>query len=155
MRSAQTSNKDAELIASLVSSWHETRRWAEALLTEALGLAEPMDVLEQPRRGRHQIEGTDWWYRTHGSGVDVFQPGNMGGIDFDFAKYEIDRYRLRFFMIKQFNAGNLEKSDYRPLLQDEARWDAAFDSWSRLQHDGPLARCGRAVLRLFGRIQDH
>jgi len=121
-------DRDVELVTTLRAEWHSTRIWAEKLLVEALGIEDPMGVLQHPHRGRHQLQGTDWWYRTHGIGVDLFQEGNKGGIDFDFDKPEVDSWRLRIFLVKQLNAGNLKKSDYRPLVQDQGRWDTAIDT---------------------------
>jgi hypothetical protein len=59
--------------------------------------------------------------------VDITKPGNKGGIDFDFDKPEPDEWRLREFLIKQLNDGNLTKKIYRPLLQDKKRFSLAFD----------------------------
>ncbi len=126
---------DAKLVVALAARWRSTRVWAEQLLVDGLGLARAEDVLLGPHRGLRQLPGTAWWYRTHGVGVDVFQPGNKGGIVFDFDKPKPCGWRLRLFLVKQFNAGNLRKADYRPLVQDQARWHAAVDASSIAMHD--------------------
>ena len=118
-------DRDVDLVKELASSWLATRLWAERLLDDSLELQRPEDVLLKAHRGRRQLPGGPWWYRTHGVGVDVFQPGNKGGIDFDFDVPMPDACRLRIYMVKQLNGGNLRKRDYLPLLQDQARWDAA------------------------------
>lgn len=115
---------DAQAIVELVKLWHATRRWAEELLVEKLRVNSARDVLEA-HRGRAQLPDSDWWYRTHGVGVDVFQHGNVGGIDFDFDKPAPDSWCLREFLIKQLNAGAVAKRVYRPLLQDRERWARA------------------------------
>lgn len=119
------SMNDTEAVKALVVNWHETREWAEKLLVQAFDLNVASDILHRTNRGNKQIPGSEWHYRTHGVGVDIFKPGNKGGIDFDFDKPTPDPWRLRCFMIKQYNAGMLPKKTYRPLIQEEDRWDAA------------------------------
>ena len=67
--------------------------------------------------------------------MEITQPGNKGGIDFDFDKERPDGGWLRYFLIKQFNAGLLRKSAYRPLLQDSARWQVAVDVFVKSRDD--------------------
>ena len=116
---------DVQAMHDLIKMWHTTRRWAEELLVEKLGVSSARDVLEF-HRGRARLPESDWWYRTHGVGVDVCQPGNVGGIDFDFDSPSPDSWRLREFLIKQLNAGAVPKRVYRPLLQDRERWERAI-----------------------------
>lgn len=118
-------NNDLELVENLVEQWKSTRQWAEQMLVDSIGLASAEEILETEHRGNNPIPGTNWFYRTHGVGVDVYQHGNKGGIDFDFDKPEPDEYGLREFMAKQYNAGALTKRDYRPLMQDGKRWTKA------------------------------
>ncbi len=58
-------------------------------------------------------------YRTHGVGVDIYRTNTVGGIDFDFNKPEPDEWRLRIFLEKQYNDGNLPFDEYRDLYADE------------------------------------
>lgn len=115
--------RDQELLAELVRQWHSTRKWAEQLLVDSLGLSKPEDVLQGPLRGHHKIPGSPWQYRTHGNGVEIFQDGNKGGIDFDFDEARPCTWRLREFLVKQLNAGQLRKADYRPLAMSSERWE--------------------------------
>ena len=116
-----------EAINLLVKNWHATRRWAEELLCSSLAISSASDVLNEPFKGTHSIPGTEWTYRTRGIGVDISKPDSKGGIDFDFDKPNPDEWRLRFFMIKQYNDGKLKKSDYRQLMQDEDIWKRSYD----------------------------
>jgi hypothetical protein len=52
--------------------------------------------------------------------VDVFKTPDVGGIDFDFDKPNPDLWRLRIFIERQVNDGNLSYDSYRELLDDEA-----------------------------------
>lgn len=117
--------KDTDLIEMLVDQWRVERDWAEKLLVATLGLDSAEEVLQRRFRGKHIIPGTEWSYRTHGYGVDITKEGNRGGIDFDFNRPEPDAWRLRVFLVKQYNDGALTKKHFRPLLQDQQRWDAA------------------------------
>lgn len=126
--STTPSVSDEHAIRELICLWNETRLWAERLICSGLGLQSPEQILEKPHRGKHQVSGTMWFYRTHGGGVDIFQEGNVGGIDFDFAVEGPDPWRLRIFLVKQYNAGALRKRIYRPLLQDRQRWEKAVDT---------------------------
>jgi len=110
-----------------MEKWRSTRLWAEQLLIDHFGLASASDILNTEFRGKNSIPNTKWNYRTHGFGVDISQSGNRGGIDFDFGETEPDEFRLREFMIKQYNAGSIPKKEYRPLIQDEERWRSAVN----------------------------
>ena len=127
-------DQDVELVRRLIRSWYSVREWAEQLLVEHLGLQDARDVmLHRPRVG--ELPGTPWRFRQHGVGVEVTQPGNKGGIDFDF-DHPLDAGWLHNFLVKQFNGGQLPKRDYRPLLQDRSRWDAAVAVAMRMPNDG-------------------
>ena len=119
---------DEDAVRYLVARWHESRTWAERLLCEQLSLQSPQQILDPPYRGNRPIPGTLWSYRTHGLGVEVSRPGNSGGIDFDFRVTGPDVWSLRDFLVKQYNAGILEKRLFRPLLEDAVRWDVAVSS---------------------------
>ncbi len=116
---------DEVLARELFAFWHATRAWAEAMLVEVLGVKEPVEVLGAERRGRFRIGHTNWYYRTHGLGVDVGKEDESDGIDFDFDKPQPDLWRLRIFAEKQLVAGNLRAMDYEPLLRDEGRFEVA------------------------------
>jgi hypothetical protein len=122
----ENDRRDAQLVGNLLALWAATRRWAEGLLVDTLGLATAKDILQREHRGSHAIPGTEWQYRTHGVGVDITSAGNRGGIDFDFDEQRPDSWRLRDFLVKQYNAGNLTKREYRPLLQSQDRWERAY-----------------------------
>lgn len=110
---------DIELIKNLIPLWYAEKKWAEELLTRALNLEVADDILQGQNRGNKQIPGTNWFYRTHGIGVDVYRTEEVGGIDFDFGKDNPDPWRLRIFFEKQYNAGNLSYEKYKHLFEDE------------------------------------
>jgi hypothetical protein len=111
-----------EAIFELIDKWQKTRIWAEELICEHLKIECAVDILQREYRGKNQLGDTNWFYRTHGVGVDVSKQGNKGGIDFDFGSEFPDKHRLRGFMIKQLNDGNLTKRYYHELLQNEQLW---------------------------------
>ncbi|ASM52182.1 hypothetical protein PESP_b0652 [Pseudoalteromonas espejiana DSM 9414] len=115
-----------ESMHELIIKWHNTKKWAELLICEKLNLSNAEDILLPENRGKKPITGTEWFYRTHGKGVDIFKEGNKGGIDFNFGSEKLDSYKLKGFMIKQLNDGNLIKKNYRQLLQDSNLWDSTF-----------------------------
>ena len=125
---------DDRLVADLIALWHETRSWAEKLLCDTFDLQHVDDFMPSlarkgtPRTG--QFPDSPWSYRVHGIGIDISKPNNRGGIDFDFDKPHIDRWRLREFMVKQLNDGSIPTRFYRPLMQDSGRWSAAMDAAS-------------------------
>ena len=123
---------DDKLVADLVALWHQTRAWAEQLLSDTFDLSDANEFLptiaysDIPRSG--QFPDSPWLYRVHGIGIDVAKSNNCGGIDFDFDKPNVDRWRLREFMVKQLNDGAIPMRYYRPLLQDADRWSSAMDA---------------------------
>lgn len=125
---------DDQLIADLLALWHETRSWAEQLLCDTFDLQHVDDFMpalaqnDIPRSG--QFPDSPWFYRVHGIGIDISQTNNRGGIDFDFDKPDVDRWRLRDFMVKQVNVGSIPTRFYRPLLQDADRYSSAMDTAS-------------------------
>jgi hypothetical protein len=126
LRDVAPSAQDLELVRQLVPHWYAWRRWAEELLCRVYSLERVEHIARTNRRGaRHPIPGSNWTYRAHGVGVDVDRGINGGGIDFDFDKPDPDTWRLRLFAEKQLNAGNLPFDLYRPLLDDERRFEAA------------------------------
>jgi len=118
---------NTEAVIELIERWHTTKSWAESLICEYIGIENACDILQHEYRGKRQLGDSDWYYRTHGVGVDVLKEGNKGGIDFDFDQKNPDSYRLREFMIKQLNDGKLTKKYYRELLQDKQVWREAYD----------------------------
>ena len=90
--------------------------------------------------------------RIHGIGVDISKPQNKGGIDFDFGKPPCC-FRLQGFMIKQYNAGNLHKKAYRPLMQAPERFEDACNrvlssimKWNTLEWCVNSPYCGVFVV---------
>jgi hypothetical protein len=118
---------DVEKLRRVVPLWRTTRAWAEELLCDAFGLERARDVLGPEHRGEGRIPGTNWFYRTDGSGVDIDRGSVCGGIDFDFDEVRPDARRLRRFIEKQVNAGELS-SEYTELVQDEERFERAADA---------------------------
>ncbi|MEJ2310580.1 MAG: hypothetical protein P8Z78_14920 [Gammaproteobacteria bacterium] len=110
---------DQQLIRSLIHLWYSEKAWAEELLRRVFGLTEAREILCKKFRGDHSIPGTNWRYRTHGVGVDIYQTSDVGGIDFDFDKPDPDAWRIQLFLMKQYNAGNLSFDSYRNFIEDE------------------------------------
>ncbi len=107
-------------INAAVSLWHAQMAWAKELIARSFGLDRAEDILRPEHRGCRIVPGTCWYIRTHGVGVDVFKTPDVGGIDFDFDKPNPDLWRLRIFIERQVNDGNLSYDSYRELLDDEA-----------------------------------
>jgi hypothetical protein len=109
-----------ELIRQVIPLWYANMAWAKALLIHAFNLKAAEDILRVGGRGgRHQIPGTNWFYRTHGIGVDIYKTPGVGGIDFDFDKPDPDAWRFKIFFEKQINEGSLTYADYQELVEDE------------------------------------
>jgi len=108
-----------EKVRVLIPLWYAHRKWAEELLVRAFDLKEAKDILDPKYRGGINIPGTNWMYRTHGVGVDIYRTADVGGIDFDFDKVAPDPWRFRMFIEKQYNEGNLPLAEYRELYEDE------------------------------------
>jgi hypothetical protein len=115
--------KNQELIKNLIPLWYATRLWAEELLRRHLDLADAADVLKPENRGKKVINGTNWMYRTHGVGVDIYKTEEVGGIDFDFEKPNPDPWRMKIFFRRQYNEGNLNLELYRNLFENEESLD--------------------------------
>lgn len=108
-----------EKIKRIIPLWYAQKAWAEELLMKAFNLEKPQDIMNQDLRGNNSVPGTNWMYRTHGVGVDIYRTADVGGIDFDFDKPDPDEWRLRIFFEKQYNEGNLPLNEYRELYEDE------------------------------------
>ncbi len=106
-------------IKAAIPLWYAQMAWAKELISRSFGLEKAEEILCRERRGTHVIPGTMWFIRTHGVGVDVYKTPDVGGIDFDFDKPHPDAWRLRIFIERQVNAGNLPYEPYRNLLDDE------------------------------------
>ena len=117
---------DIQRIKNLIPLWYAQRAWAEALLVRAFSLQKAADILRFENRGCKPIPGTNWMYRTHGVGVDIYRTAEVGGIDFDFNKPDPDKWRLRVFFEKQYNEGNIPLNEYRHLFEDEELLEAAI-----------------------------
>lgn len=108
-----------ERIKKLIPIWYAHKAWAEELLVRVFKLKSAGDILNQDFRGNNPIPGTNWMYRTHGVGVDIYRTSEVGGIDFDFDKPDPDVWRLGIFFEKQYNEGNLPLNEYRELYEDK------------------------------------
>lgn len=114
---------DIELIEDLLKRWHETRQEIEEMLCNHFG----MESIEQIWEHRcPPFEIGPWQLYFHGGGINVQQPQNKGGIDYDFDDTIPDDFRFRDFMVKQYNAGLLTKKWWRPLMQDQDRFSQAY-----------------------------
>lgn len=111
--------KDKELIQTLIHLWYAERMWAEELLKRTFGLDDAFEILGMRPDDDFPIPGTNWRCRTHGIGADIYRTEDTGGIDFDFDKPVPDAWRLKIFLEKQYNAGNLSKDLYRNLYEDD------------------------------------
>ena len=116
-----------ERIKKIIPLWYAHRAWAEELLSKAFGLDQAQDILSSKYRGNNPIPGTNWMYRTHGVGVDIYRASDVGGIDFDFDKLDPDAWRLRIFFEKQYNEGNLPLTEYRELYEDKELLQCAIE----------------------------
>ena len=119
--------EDIALVRQLLPLWFASRTWAEELLVRSFDLDAAADILLPEHRGRKRIPGTNWFYRTHGVGVDIDRGLDCGGIDFDFDKPPPDPWRLRRFAEKQLNSGILSSADYFDLVDDQERFEAAAE----------------------------
>ena len=106
-------------IKEAIPLWYAQVCWAKELIRLGFGLSAAQDILSGEHRGYKQVPGTAWYVRTHGVGVDVFKTPDVGGIDFDFDKPDPDPWRLKIFIERQVNDGNLPYENYRELLRDE------------------------------------
>jgi hypothetical protein len=111
--------ENQQLINNLIPLWYATRLWAEELLRRSLGIENSIEALLPENRGIKAISGTNWMYRTHGVGVDVYKTNDVGGIDFDFNKPDPDSWRLKIFFRRQYNDSNLSYERYRNFFEDE------------------------------------
>jgi len=118
--------KNHKLIKNIIPLWYAQRAWAEELLKRAFNLKEAHDIMNKDNRGNKQIPGTNWMYRTHGVGIDIYRTEEVGGIDFDFDKPDPDSWRLKIFFEKQYNEGNLSYNEYRHLFHDEELLDSVI-----------------------------
>lgn len=118
---------DVELIGQIVPLWYEKKKWAEDLIVTKLNLSHPQDILKPENRGDKKIPSTEWHYRTHGVGIDIYLSENedSGGIDFDFDKPDPDGWRLRIFFEKQYIEGSLDKATFKELFEDRKRFEEA------------------------------
>lgn len=114
-----------ETIDALLSDWFELRDWAAALLTTQFGFVDAREILESSNRGNRPIPGTDWRYRTHGIGVEVYQDRGRA-VDFDFSSDGFkmpDPWRLRWFAEAEIRAKRPSADSYRTILRDEKRFE--------------------------------
>jgi len=106
-------------VSAAIPLWHAQMAWAKELIQRSFNLTAPEDILLRELRGWHAIPGTSWFLRTHGVGVDVYKTPDVGGIDFDFDKPNPDPWRMRIFIERQVNEGNLPYESFKHLLDDD------------------------------------
>ena len=121
-------DEDIQLLRAVIPLWYAEMAWAKELLKRAFELNDAQEIMRPEFRGRRQIPGTTWFFRTHGIGVDVFRTSDVGGIDFDFDKLDPDSWRLAIFLEKQVNDGSLSYEKYGQLIDDEDRLKVALDA---------------------------
>ncbi|MBD9417588.1 hypothetical protein IB234_23775 [Pseudomonas sp. PDM16] len=110
---------DVNPIKAAIPLWYAQMAWAKELISRSFALERAEDILRSESRGNRIIPGTAWYIRTHGIGVDVYKTLDTGGIDFDFDKPHPDHWRMRIFVQRQVNDGNLPFEPYRELLNNE------------------------------------
>ncbi|WP_419580541.1 DUF6896 domain-containing protein [Stieleria magnilauensis] len=112
----------------MIADWNTHRDAAAALLVDQLKLECPRDVLRREHRGRHDLAGTGWSYRTHGIGVDVTRTNGHGGIDFDFSTLDgqlfapPDFWRLMLFAKRSVHDRTIDSAKYEPIIDDAERY---------------------------------
>ena len=106
-------------IKQLEALWYSERVRFEELIKRSFSFDEILDVMKLPKAERIKIPGTNWSFKTHGIGIDIFKTADVGGIDFDLDKPAPDSWRLKVFFHKQYNAGNLDYDLYFDLFEDE------------------------------------
>ncbi|WP_372720467.1 hypothetical protein [Novipirellula sp.] len=108
----------------MIADWMSHRDDAVTLLVDELNLECPRDVLRPEHRGRHDLVGTGWSYRTHGRGVDVTRTNGHGGIDFDFSTLDgqlfdpPDIWRLVLFAKRSVHDRTIDSDKYKPIIDD-------------------------------------
>ncbi|MCA8990096.1 MAG: hypothetical protein KDA78_20785 [Planctomycetaceae bacterium] len=107
---------------SLIDAWLAYRDMAAQLLVTHLNLESPKQILRPALRGKHELIGTGWCYRTHGIGVDVFRKNGRGGIDFDFSAIPgrlfayPDWWRLCIFMRRIIHDKTVDISPFAAII---------------------------------------
>ena len=120
---------DTESIQCLIAEWIKHRDAAAELLVTELNLDSPRDILKPEHRGRRELPGTGWQYRTHGIGVDVTRTNGHGGIDFDFSTRDGEMYaapdwwRLQLFAKRSVGDKSVDSDRYTTIIEhaDEHR----------------------------------
>jgi len=116
-------SEDDYAVQELVSAWISYRNFVATLLIKELGLDCLQDILSDKFRGRHEISGTGWRYRTHGRGVDVTRTNGHGGIDFDFSDNASelfeppDFYRLMLFAKRSVHDQSADSRKYERIVE--------------------------------------
>ncbi|MFO1003243.1 MAG: hypothetical protein U0936_23155 [Planctomycetaceae bacterium] len=113
---------DVDAANCLIDAWLAYRDTAAQILVSSLNLESPEQVLMRPFRGHHELVGTGWCYRTHGTGVDMVRKNGKGGIDFDFSctpgelfAYP-DWWRLCIFMRRVVHDANVDITPYYSII---------------------------------------
>jgi hypothetical protein len=121
-------------VQQLIADWMSHRDAAAALLVAQLNLDSPRDVMRPEHRGRHDLEGTGWTYRTHGIGVDVTRRNGHGGIDFDFSTVDgqlfapPDFWRLVLFAKRSVHDPSIDSEKYTAIIEDADKYRDLVDA---------------------------
>jgi len=106
----------------LLEDWIELRDWSANLLRTQFRFGDPREILQSENRGNAVIPDTEWHYRTHGIGVEVYQEDGRA-IDFDFDTDSLgfkipDPWRLMIFAETEVAARRPMAEFYRIILSD-------------------------------------
>jgi hypothetical protein len=127
-------------VRQLIADWITRRDAAAALLAAHLNLESPRDILRREHRGRHDLTGTGWSYRTHGVGVDVSRTNGHGGIDFDFSTLDgqlfapPDFWRLVLFAKRSLHDRTIASDKYQPIIDDPERYRDLIETELNYHH---------------------
>jgi len=103
----------------IIPLWYAQRKWAEELIMRSLELDSPEEILTSEKRKNQTFPGTNWRFKVHGFGIDIYREEMVGGIDFDFDKPDPEPWRLKLFFERQYNEGSISLNEYRHLFEDE------------------------------------
>jgi len=108
-----------EIIKSIIPLWYAKLAWAKELLIKSFKFKNANEILSSPYRKEQIFPHTNWFFKCHGVGIDIYKTPEVGGIDFDFDKQDPDEWRLRIFFNKIYNNGELPYSEFQHLADDE------------------------------------
>ena len=124
----QPTTEEIDSVVRAIPLWYAQVAWAKELIARAFDLSKADDILWHENRGRRKVPGTNWHVCTHGVGVDLYRTPDVDGVDFDFDKPHPDAWRLKIFIERQVNAGNIPYDDFQRLLVEEECFDIAIEA---------------------------